>query len=75
MKLRDLRVDDETGFAYLATGDLGIFRSVDGVSWSPLDRYCLPVLGFSDLTIVDTPDGKRWLVAGGSRNTVLAHEL
>jgi len=73
--LNDLAVDVTTGRAYVSEGGGGpIFGSEDGLSWRPLDRWCLPDGGWGPLAIVR--DGvARWLVAGTLANRVIRHKL
>jgi len=69
-----LVVDPATGDLYAATRRDGVFRSIDAVSWSPYDRWCLTVSGFDALTLMSDDDGT-WLVGAQSGGTVLRHRL
>lgn len=65
LDITDLVVDDEGGALYLSTLRDGVFKSLDGQHWAPLDRYCAPSRGFNSLAIIDDADGT-WLVAAAS---------
>jgi|GEM_PF-2542834 len=57
-----LTIDPGTGRLYLSTLADGVYWSDDAESWSPFDRYCVPVNGFDDVAIITDADGT-WLVA------------
>lgn len=75
LDIRDLALDATNGDLYVSTARDGVFRSRDGaVVWTPFDRFCMPVLGFDAVTVVEDPEG-RWLVGGVSGGGVYRNPL
>ncbi|MCB9736149.1 MAG: hypothetical protein H6745_26475 [Deltaproteobacteria bacterium] len=74
LALNGLVADPGSDAIFVSTPNDGIYRSTDGATWSPFDRYCFPMPGAGPMAVVD--DGvHRSLVAGGNASLSATHRL
>lgn len=74
LALNGLAADPGSDSIFVSTSADGIYRSEDGATWRPFDRYCLPMAGAGPLLVVD--DGvARTLIGAATASRVVTHDL
>lgn len=72
----DVVLDPTAHRLYASESNGGVVMSDDGLRFTSLDSWCLPIAGWGALTLIAGSDsGARWRVATGRGKRVLRHRV